>query len=88
MIFEVVLSRAVVKTLDSLDPSTQKRIRNRIKQIAIDPFDHHISKSLTHAEGSRSSRVGGWRIIYLVDAEKALVDILTIATRGQVYRRL
>jgi mRNA interferase RelE/StbE len=59
VIFDVALSRAAAKTLDNLDRQTEQRIRERIKQIAFDPFDKRLSKALTDAKGRRSSRIGG-----------------------------
>jgi mRNA-degrading endonuclease RelE of RelBE toxin-antitoxin system len=31
--------------------------------------------------------VGGWRVIFTVDRETEAVFVLTIDTRGQVYKR-
>lgn len=88
MIFEVTLSRAAAKTLDNMDGQTEQRVRERIKQIASDPFDRRFSKALANPGGRRSSRVGGWRILFVADVEKTLVEILAIGSRGQIYRRL
>jgi len=88
VIFEVALSRPAEKTLDNLDRVTERRIRDRIEQIARNPLDSRFSKSLTYPKGHRSSRVAGWRILFSVNIERALVNVLTIGSRGQVYRRL
>lgn len=88
MIFEVAVSRAAAKTLDNLDRVTEQRIRDRIEQIAFNPFDPRFSKALAHPEGHRSSRVAGWRIVFSVNIERAVVDILAVGSRGQIYRRL
>jgi mRNA-degrading endonuclease RelE of RelBE toxin-antitoxin system len=36
--------------------------------------------------GIRKSRVGGWRILFTVDRDAAVIYILTVDTRGQVYK--
>jgi mRNA-degrading endonuclease RelE of RelBE toxin-antitoxin system len=57
--FKVAVSRAAAKTLDNLDRVTEQRIRNRIEQIALNPFDPQFSKSLAYPKAHRSSRVAG-----------------------------
>jgi mRNA interferase RelE/StbE len=88
LIFEVAVSRVAAKRLDTLDRETERRIRKRFLQIAVDPFDERFSKPLTHPKGHRSSRIGGWRIVFSVNIQKNLVDVLAIGSRGQVYRGL
>lgn len=88
MSFRAVLSRASIKVLDSLDRPTEQRLRNRIKQLANDPFDPRLSKPLTQPTGYRSSRVGDWRIVFTVNTKERLVQILSVEPRGQVYHRL
>ena len=88
MIFEVAFSRAAAKTLDNLDRPTERRIRDRINEIALNPFDKRLSKVLTDEKGRRSSRIGSWRIVFLVNTEKTLVNVLAIGSGGQIYRGL
>ena len=45
-----------------------------------------ISASLADGGGIRKSRVGGWRILFTVDREAKVIYILTVDTRGQVYK--
>jgi mRNA interferase RelE/StbE len=86
--FSAVLSRAVTKTLDGLDRPTEQRIRSRVRQIADDPLDARLSKPLAYPKGYRSSRVGGWRIIFIVRVEESRIEILSVEPPGQVYRGL
>ena len=86
MIYRIVIAHDVEKVLDRLDRPTEQRIRTRFKQLAVDPFDPRLSAPLTERAGVRKSRVGGWRILFLVDRETRLVSILTVDTRGQVYK--
>ncbi len=70
-----------------LDRSVQKRIADRLRQLAENPYGHY-TKPLTGVDHQRSSRVGGWRIIYTVDEALKTVNVSLIASRGEVYRRL
>ncbi len=86
MNFRVSIAHEAEKLLDRLDRPTEQRIRARIVQLAVDPFDPRLSAPLTERSGIRKSRVGGWRILFAADRETKLIYILTVDTRGQVYK--
>ena len=86
MNFQVKLAREAQKVLDRLDRSTERRIRQRIVLLCEDPFDPRLSAPLTERAGLRKSRVGGWRILFTVDLDYKIIFVLTINTRGQVYK--
>lgn len=86
MNFQVSLAHEAEKILDSLDRPTEKRLRARFVQLAVDPFDPRLSAPLAGRPGIRKSRVGGWRILFSVDREAKVIYILAIDTRGQVYK--
>lgn len=88
MNYRVSISHEVEKVLDRLDRPTEHRIRRRFLQLAEDPFDPRLSAPLTERQGVRKSRVGGWRILFAVDREATVVNVLTVDTRGQVYKHL
>jgi mRNA interferase RelE/StbE len=41
---------------------------------------------LTERAGVRKSRVGGWRILFIVDQDAKVLYVVTVDTRGQVYK--
>lgn len=86
MNFQIRIVHEAEKILDRLDRSTEERLRARFSQLAVDPFDQRLSAPLTDRPGIRKSRVGGWRILFTVDREVRVIYILTVDTRGQVYR--
>ena len=86
MSYRVVIAHEAEKILDRLDRPTEQRIRSRILQLAEDPFDPRLSAPLTERAGVRKSRVGGWRILFSANREAGVLAVLTIDTRGQVYR--
>ena len=88
MNFEVAVAREAEKILDRLDRPIELRIRARFYQLAVDPFDPRLSAPLMVRTGIRKSRVGDWRILFTVDLESRVVFILTVDTRGQVYKHL
>ena len=86
MNFRVSVAHEAEKTLDRLDRPTEERIRARFVQLAVDPLDPRLSAPLADRPGIRKSRVGGWRILFTVDREAKVIYIITVDTRGQVYK--
>lgn len=86
MNFRVSIAHEAEKILDRLDRPAERRLRARLVQLAADPFDPRLSAPLANRPGIRKSRVGGWRIVFTVDRETRTIYILTVDTRGQVYK--
>jgi mRNA interferase RelE/StbE len=84
--YRVSVSHEAEKTLDRLDRPTERRLRARFVQLGDDPFDPRLSAPLTERAGVRKSRVGGWRILFTVDRDAMVVNVVTVDTRGQVYK--
>jgi mRNA interferase RelE/StbE len=84
--YRVSLAHEAEKVLDRLDRPTERRIRVRLVQLAEDPFDPRLSAPLVERDGARKSRAGGWRILFSVDRDARVIYVLTIDTRGQVYK--
>ncbi len=88
MAYSVELGNRARKDFEALDGSNEKRVRERLAQLAQNPFDNRISKKLINMRGTRSSRVGDWRIIYHVEPGKEKIIVAFIEQRGQVYKRI
>ena len=86
MNFRVGVVHEAEKILDRLDRPTEQRVRARFVQLAVDPFDSRLSAPLADRPGIRKSRVGGRRVLFTVDREAKVIYILTVDTRGQVYK--
>jgi mRNA interferase RelE/StbE len=61
---------------------------DRIAELADAPYDPKLSIKLTNQGGLRRSRVGGWRIIFLVNDKAKELSVVMIERRGQVYERV
>jgi len=84
--YRVSVSHDAEKVLDRLDRQAERRLRARFVQLGDDPFDPRLSAPLTERPGIRKSRVGGWRILFTLDRDAMIVNIVTVDTRGQVYK--
>ena len=85
MIHEIHFSRRANANLKRLDEPTRWRILDRLDEIAADPYGRE-TKALTGPRGLRSSRVGDYRIVFLVNDAQQAVGVTVIGPRGQVYR--
>ena len=86
MAYNIVFTKQASKVLQKIPTATTASIRQKIEQIAEDPFLPHPNVTkLQNREGYRL-RVGDWRIIYEVQQEKILVIVLKIGLRKEVYR--
>ena len=86
MTYRVAVAHEAEKILDRLDRPAEHRIRARFVQLAEDPFDPRLSAPLAERAGVRKSRVGGWRILFTVDRDAKILQVVTVDTRGQVYK--
>ena len=82
---EIVLTKSTVKSLEALDVPTRKRVKEKIEAVAVNPLDPRNSYPL-QGTNKRSARVGGYRILLLIQEPNLLV--VDIESRGQVYRRI
>ena len=82
---EIVLTKNAAKSLGALDAPTRKRVREKIEAVAADPLNPRNSYPLQGTD-KRSARVGGFRILFLIQDPNLLV--VDIESRGQVYRRM
>ena len=88
MSFSLSLSKEATKELDRVDRTTEQRLRNRLTQLAQDPYSTRLSQELIMRQGERYSRVGDWRIVFKIDETQKVVDISTIQHRSRVYKDL
>ena len=82
---EIVLTKNATKSLEALDAPTRRRVREKIEAVAADPLNPRNSYRLQGTD-KRSARVGGYRILFLIQDPNLLV--VDIESRGQVYRRI
>jgi mRNA-degrading endonuclease RelE of RelBE toxin-antitoxin system len=84
--YRVSVSHETEKVLDRIDRPLERRLRAPFVQLGNEPFDPRLSAPLTERSGVRKSRVGGRRILFTVDRDAMVVNVVTVDTRGQVYR--
>lgn len=84
--YKISFSKEAEKTLQRMPRNMAKLIREKLKDIAANPYaDHPNATKLQGREGYRL-RVGDWRAIYKIQDEQLIIVVMKIAARGEVYR--
>ncbi|MFO7596382.1 MAG: type II toxin-antitoxin system RelE/ParE family toxin [Desulfocurvibacter africanus] len=78
-------STAALKALRKASPDVAGRIRTKLDELAQDPFAAPNVKKLTNHPGYRL-RVGDWRVLYLIQQEEVMIQVVEIGQRKEVYR--
>jgi len=85
-VYKISYSKEAEKTLQRMPRNIAKLIREKLKDIAVNPYsDHPNATKLQGREGYRL-RVGDWRVIYKIQNEQQISVVMKIASRGEVYR--
>lgn len=87
MVFRVVLEKRAEKDIDGLPSVVAKRILRKMLWIVEQKDPLHYSKFLQEpATGDIRFRIGDYRVIVVVDAEKQIMYIVQIGHRKEIYR--
>jgi len=84
--YAIRFTRSAYKALLKTPNNVVQRIRERLDEIAADPYaSHPYVVKLREREGYRL-RVGDWRVIYEICEDEVVILVLRIGPRGGVYR--
>ena len=83
----VILDRQPAKIIGRLPRDLPRRIDDVLTKLATDPRPAGGIK-LRGYENLYRVRVGDWRIIYAIEADRLIILIIEIAPRGDAYRNL
>ena len=85
--WNVILTRQAEKALQRLPSTLLKRISHALTVLAENPTPPGCKKLVNRPDLYRV-RVGDWRIVYTLHAQRLVVMVIRIAPRGKVYRNL
>ena len=87
MTYKVELAHQAEKMLDRLDRVTEKRIRDRLKELSQNPYDPRLTDDVIMEEGKKYTRVGNWRVVFRIEEADKLIFVTAIQHRSKVYRK-
>lgn len=83
--YKVVTTKSFAKALSRLPVNWQKRIVEKIKAVADDPYGTHNNVSKLHGRDGYRLRIGDWRIIYELHDDRLELWALEVGPRGGIY---
>ncbi len=84
--YKIIFAKEAQKALLRLPKNTAVLVRQKLEQLAIDPYAQITNaKKLQNRSGYRL-RIGDWRVIYEIQNDELIVLVLKIAQRKEVYR--
>lgn len=84
--YRLVFTKQVDRALRKMPRHTARLIREKLDQLAQDPYAPNTNLTKLQGRPGYRLRVGDWRIIYELEAERLLIVVLKVAPRGEVYR--
>jgi mRNA interferase RelE/StbE len=84
--FEVILSPEAQEFFTAADRPLASKLARCFAQLEREPRRHAGIKMLAGSlAGRRRYRVGDWRVVFSIDAERNRVLVLSIAHRREIY---
>ncbi len=74
------------KALLKMPRNTAQLIREKLDELASDPFGSIPNAKKLQGRPGYRLRIGDWRVIYETDKEEITILVLKIAPRGEVYK--
>ena len=84
--YRIFFTKEADKVLRKMPRNWSGRIREKLMQIAEDPYGEHNNVTKLQGRDGFRLRVGDWRVLYDVEDEQLVVLVLKIGSRGGVYR--
>lgn len=81
----VVTTRSFAKALSRLPVNRQKRIVEKVKEVAADPYAPHNNVTRLLGRDAYRLRIGDWRVIYELHDDRLELWALEVGARGGIY---
>jgi mRNA interferase RelE/StbE len=85
-VYQIAFTRQAAKALQKVPRNTAILIREKLEQIANEPFAPHPNVTRLQGRPGNRLRVGDWRVIYEIQKAEEVIAVLKVAPRGEVYR--
>jgi mRNA interferase RelE/StbE len=84
--YRIVFTRQANRTLLKMSRNTARLIREKLDQLAQDPYARNPNVTKLQGRPGYRLRIGDWRVIYELEDEQLVIMVLKVAPRGGVYR--
>lgn len=83
--YQIIVKKSALKELDNIPKQFRIKILVTIEELAIDPRPNGVRKLESYADTYRV-RVGNYRVVYQIEGQKLLINVVKIADRKEAYR--
>ena len=77
---------SAVKILRRMPSNVAKTVVGKINQLAENPYAPNNNITRLTGESGYRLRMGDWRVLYEIDDDTLVIEIIKIGPRGGVYR--
>lgn len=84
--YKIVFTKQAYKSLRRMPSDIVRRMRDRLDQIAEDPFAENPNVTKLQNRPGYRLRVGDWRAIYDIQEGELIILVLKVGSRGDIYR--
>ena len=84
--YKITYTTQAAKALLKIPRNTANLIREKLEQVAIDPFATIPNAKKLQGRAGYRLRIGDWRVIYEINKNEVIIIVMKIAPRGEVYR--
>ena len=84
--YRILFTKQADRALRKMSRSTARLIREKLDQLAADPYARHPNVTRLQGRPGFRLRVGDWRVIYELEDDRLVIVVLRIAPRGEAYR--
>jgi mRNA interferase RelE/StbE len=84
-VYAVFTTRSFSKALSRLPMNWQRRILEKIKEVAADPYARHSNVTKLQGRDGYRLRIGDWRVIYELHEDRLELWALEVGARGGIY---
>ena len=84
--YKINFTKQAYKSLRRVPRDIVDRMRERLDQIAQDPYAQSANVTKLQNRAGYRLRVGDWRVIYDLQDEELVILVLKVGPRGDVYR--
>ena len=83
--YHILLAKQADRALRKMPRNTAQLIRQKLEQLAEDPFARNPNVTRLQGRPGYRLRVGDWRVIYEVEDDRLIILVLRVAPRRGVY---
>jgi mRNA interferase RelE/StbE len=84
--YEIFFTKQADRALRKMSRNTARLIREKLDQLAQDPYARNPNVTKLQGRPGYRLRVGDWRVIYELEDDRLVIMVLKVAPRGGVYR--